>query len=73
MSPEVEAARRQDNAPLRWNNVSFGQYNFHFPLAWGVIISQCTNLFQGLVKESAQFSSMEVYHLQMSSQPYVIP
>ena len=28
------ASFRQDNAPLRWNNVSSVQYNFHWPGVW---------------------------------------
>ena len=33
------ASLRQDNAPLRWNNVAFGHYNFHCPSGRVVIIS----------------------------------
>ena len=47
--PQVEAAQRQDNAPLRWNNVAFWQYNFHCPLGQVVIISHFVMLFGATV------------------------
>ena len=37
--PQVEAAQRQDNAPRRWNNVAWGQYNFLWPEGTVVIIT----------------------------------
>ena len=55
------ASLRQDNAPLRWNNVPFGQYSFHCPLARGVILLQSRVDLSGEAPSRTKFQCERSY------------
>ena len=62
---EGAAFLRQDDAPLRWNNVAFWQHNFHFPLGQDVITSQFLYL---LIINISLLSKIVFWHLRVLKQ-----